>query len=222
MIRAYEEYEFHAVFHAAYNYFTVDLSAFYLDALKDRLYCSGRDSRLRRSAQTALFRILTDSLRLLAPLLPFTTEEAWESLASFPGKEESVHLAYFPDAQEPWLSEDERRKWDVLIALREKILKQLETARESKLIGNALEAKATVLAPADQIRLIEGSVDLLSVLCIVSSVRVERSAGTEIEIKIDPAEGQKCRRCWNYSISVGTSSSHPDLCRRCEDVLAER
>jgi len=220
MIRAYEEYEFHAVFHAAYNYFTVDLSAFYLDALKDRLYCSGRDSRIRRSAQTALFRILTDSLRLLAPLLPFTTEEAWETLAAFSGKEESIHLAFFPDTQTNGLSEDERRDWEVLLALREKILKQLETARESKLIGNALEAQVTILAPADQISLIEVSADLLSVLCIVSSVRVERSAGTDIEIKIAPAEGQKCRRCWNFSISVGASSSHPDLCRRCEGVLA--
>jgi isoleucyl-tRNA synthetase len=220
MIRAYEDYEFHTIFHAAYNYFTVDLSAFYLDALKDRLYCSGRDSRIRRSAQTALFKILTDSIRLLAPLLPFTTEEAWEALTSFPGKEESVHLAYFPDVQTAWLSEDERRDWDVLIALREKILKQLETARESKLIGNALEAKVTVRAPADQIGLIEASADLLSVLCIVSSVRVGPSAGTEIEIQIDPAEGIKCNRCWNISTSVGTSSSHPDLCGRCEDVLA--
>jgi isoleucyl-tRNA synthetase len=220
MIRAYEDYEFHAVFHAAYNYFTVDLSAFYLDALKDRLYCSGRDSRIRRSAQTALFKILTDSIRLLAPLLPFTTEEAWDALNSFSGKEESVHLAYFPDVQTAWLSENERRDWDILIALREKILKHLETARESKLIGNALEAKVTILAPAEQIGLIEKSADLLNVLCIVSSVRVEPSAGTEIEIQIDPAEGQKCGRCWNYSMSVGISASHPDLCRRCEDVLA--
>jgi isoleucyl-tRNA synthetase len=220
MIRAYEDFEFHAVFHAAYNYFTVDLSAFYLDALKDRLYCSGRNSRIRRSAQTALFKILTDSIRLLAPLLPFTTEEAWEALNSFSGKEESVHLAYFPAVQTAWLSENERRDWDILIALREKILKHLETARESKLIGNALEAKVTILAPADQIGLIEKSADLLNVLCIVSSVRVGPSAGTEIEIQIDPAEGQKCGRCWNYSMSVGTSANHPDLCRRCEDVLA--
>ncbi len=220
MLQAYDDYEFHSVFHAAYNFFTVDLSAFYLDVLKDRLYCSGKNARIRRSAQTALFRILRDSLRLLAPLLPFTTDEAWDVLPAFGGKEESVHLAYFPDFSETWLSEATHKKWDDLIILREKILKELEKARESKLIGNALEGRVILRAPEPSAGMVTSGRELLAALCLVSSVRVERSDGKEAEVRVEKAEGLKCCRCWNFSTSVGTSSAHPDLCRRCEDVLA--
>jgi len=220
MLRAYDEYEFHSVFHAAYNFFTVDLSAFYLDVLKDRLYCSGKNDRIRRSAQTALFRILRDSLRLLAPLLPFTTDEAWNVLPAFGGKEESVHLAYFPEFSETWLSAGEQKKWGELLALREIILKELEKARESKLIGNALEAGLILRVPEASAGAVESERALLAALCIVSAVRVERSEGKEAEVRVEKAEGKKCRRCWNFSTHVGTSAAHPDLCRRCEDVVA--
>jgi len=220
ILRAYDEYEFHSVFHAAYDFFTVDLSAFYLDVLKDRLYCSGKNDRLRRSAQTALFRILRDSLRLLAPLLPFTTDEAWEAMPGFKDKEESIHLAYFPDFSETWLPDARRKTWTRLLALRDQVLKELEKARESKRIGNALEGSVVLQLPETEAGPIEAEGDLLAALCLVSSVRVERTTGKETGVRIEKAGGRKCSRCWNYRISVGGSADHPDLCRRCADVLA--
>ncbi len=218
--QAYDDYEFHSVFHTAYNFFTVDLSAFYLDVRKDRLYCSAKESRVRRSAQTALFLILRDSLRLMAPLLPFTTDEAWDLLPAFAGKEESVHLSYFPEFTEAGLSAEETKAWARRLSLRDLILKELENAREAKLIGNALEAKVTVRAPAAEAAAFAAEAPLLAALGLVSAIRVEPAEGPEIEIRIDKAEGAKCRRCWNYTTDVGTSAAHPDLCRRCEDVVA--
>jgi isoleucyl-tRNA synthetase len=218
-LKAYDEYEYHQVFHAIYNYFTVDLSAFYLDVLKDRLYCSAKDSRLRRSAQTALFRILRDSLRLMAPVLPFTTEEAWDILPAFRTKEESIHLAHFPTCDEDWLSAEERKDWDVLLDLRERVLKELERAREQKRIGHSLEARVTVGVPSAIAGVVEPHRADLCALFIVSEVVLEPSAGPEIAVAVEPAAGGKCPRCWNYSTTVGASKVHPDVCRRCEDVL---
>ncbi|MBN1939388.1 MAG: isoleucine--tRNA ligase, partial [Candidatus Aminicenantes bacterium] len=222
ILEAYDAYEFHAVFHAAFQFFTVDLSAFYLDVIKDRLYCSAGGSRIRRSAQTALFHILTGSIRLLAPLLPFTTEEAWEAIPDFPGKEESIHLAYFPEPGRPLLSDKERTKWEWLLDLRNQILKELEKARESKLIGNALEARIIVAAPAARAAEIKAEAERLAVLCLVSEVAVKAADSPEFKIVVEKAAGEKCRRCWNYSPTVGASAAHPDLCRRCEDVLENR
>jgi len=219
VLEGYAAYEYHQVFHAIYNYFTVDLSAFYLDVLKDRLYCSAKASALRRSAQTALFRILTDSLRLMAPVLPFTTEEAWEAMPAFRGKEESVHLAAFPPRARDVLRDEEKKEWDVLLDLRDRVLKELEKAREKKKIGNSLEAKVKIAVPAASAGLVEGRRAELPALFIVSEVEVERAAGAEITVVVERASGDKCPRCWNYSPSVGESTEHPDLCRRCWEVV---
>jgi len=221
-LQGYDDYEYHTVFHAVYNFFTVDLSAFYLDILKDRLYCSGREAKLRRSAQTALFRILKDTLVLMAPILPFTTEEAWEVMPAFKAKEESVHLERFPDFQERWLEPDVKKEWEELGGLREKVMKELESARERKSIGNALEAQVRLTVPATLAPLLNKYRDDLCALFIVSDVVVEASGGETLGIAVAQAPGRKCQRCWNYSIYVGTSASHPDLCRRCEDVVEER
>jgi isoleucyl-tRNA synthetase len=216
---AYQAYEFHQVFHAVYNYFTVDLSAFYLDVLKDRLYCSGRTSALRRSAQTALARILSDSLRLMAPLLPFTAEEAWEAMPAFKAKEESVHLAFFPTAGEASLSEKEASEWAVLLDLRERVLKELEKAREQKTIGHSLEAAVTLSLPASQAERTAARRDELRALFIVSEVDLEPASGEEPAVAVRRAPGRKCLRCWNYDRAVGLSADHPDLCPRCESVV---
>ncbi|MBM3311335.1 MAG: class I tRNA ligase family protein, partial [Candidatus Aminicenantes bacterium] len=215
---AYEAFEFHQVFHAAYNYFTVDLSAFYLDVLKDRLYCSGRTSPLRRSAQTALFRILVDSLRLLAPLLPFTAEEAWEAMPAFRAKEESVHLAFFPPAGPGGLTEKEAEEWAVLLALRERVLKELEKARELKAIGHSLEARVRLSLPPSWAAAAARR-DELRALFIVSEVELEAGSGEEPAVVVERASGGKCLRCWNYDRGVGASAGHPDLCPRCESVV---
>ncbi|MGB7297405.1 MAG: isoleucine--tRNA ligase [Candidatus Aminicenantales bacterium] len=221
ILKAYEDYEYHVVFHSIYNFFTVDLSAFYLDVLKDRLYCSARKSLLRRSAQTALFDILRASLTLMAPLLPFTTDEAWESLPPFAGKEDSVHLETFPSCEERWLGEDLGREMDRLLVLREAVLKELEKAREGKLIGNSLEACIHLaVAPPDGALVRKYEKDLCA-LFIVSAVTSEPGVAERLGVRVSRAEGDKCQRCWNFSSTVGRSRDFPELCRRCEDVVRE-
>ena len=222
ILKAYDEYEYHIIFHAVYNFFTVELSALYLDILKDRLYCSAKNSRLRRSAQTALFNILKNSLTLMAPILPFTTEEAWEAMPKFKGKEESVHLELFPEFREPWLEPGIVQEWEDLIGLREKVLKELEKAREQKFIGNSLEAQVILKVPAAKSRLVQKYREELGALLIVSGVVLEAGPGEDLGIMVGKAPGQKCQRCWNYSTYVGTSASHPEFCKRCEDVVKGR
>jgi isoleucyl-tRNA synthetase len=219
--KAYEDFEYHVVFHTVYNLFTVELSPYYLDVLKDRLYCLGKDSKLRRSAQTALFRILKDTLVLMAPILPFTTEEAWEAMPEFEGKSESVHLELFPEFSEEWLEEQLFQEWEALGRIREVALKELEKAREEKLIGNSLEAAITIRAPEGERTILAKYRSELPSLFIVSAVELEGAGGEEIEVNVERVPWQKCRRCWNYSDYVGTSESYPDFCRRCEDVVRD-
>jgi len=221
ILKAYEDYEYHLVFHAIYNLFTVDLSAFYLDVLKDRLYCSGKKSKLRKSAQTALFYLLKWTLVLTAPILPFTTEEAWESMPRFKGKEESVHLELFPSFDKQWLEEQLFKEGEELLAVREQVLKELEEAREGKLIGNSLEAAVKLKFPPAQAELLSKYSGLLPSLFIVSEVSLERSSQQELEVEVGRAQGEKCHRCWNYSPYVGQSSQYPHFCQRCEQVVKE-
>jgi isoleucyl-tRNA synthetase len=217
ILEAYDEYEYHTVFHAIYTFFTVELSAFYLDVLKDRLYCSAKDSGIRRSAQTALFEIIRATLTLMAPVLPFTTEEAWGSLPGFQGKEESIHLERFPSFEKKWLDEKAGREMDRLLALRDIVLKELEKAREEKLIGNSLEAQVHLGVPeAEQALLRKYECDLAS-LFIVSAV--DLVPAEELAVRVTRAAGAKCQRCWNYSVYVGQSPDYPELCRRCEEVV---
>jgi isoleucyl-tRNA synthetase len=221
ILKAYEEYEYHLIYHRMYNFFTVDLSAYYLDVLKDRLYCSGKSSLLRKSAQTALFELLKTTLVLVAPLLPFTTEEAWDAMPSFQGKEESVHLELFPSFNKEWLGADLCQEWEALKGVRESVLKELELARESKLIGNSLESRVTLRVPPALQDVLDKYAAELASLFIVSSVELEPHSGTDLEIKVSKAEGDKCQRCWNYSPYVGTCEAFPVFCKRCEDVVKE-
>lgn len=221
-LNAYEEYEYHVVFHKVYNFFTVELSSFYLDVLKDRLYCSGKNEQIRKSAQTALFRLLKTTLVLMAPILPFTTEEAWDAMPEFERKSESVHLALFPSFKEAWLDPNSFQIWENLASVREKVLKELEMARENKLIGNSLEACVTLKFPASQKELLEKHEKELPALFIVSAVNLEPQGGEELEIEVSKAPGKKCLRCWIFSPYVGTSADHPEFCKRCEDVVKKR
>ncbi len=219
ILKAYGEFEYHIVFHSLFSFFTVDLSAFYLDILKDRLYCSAKGSGLRKSAQTALFEILKSTLVLMAPILPFTAEEAWECLPAFAGKEESVHLELFPSFEEKWLDPETEEEMRRLIDLREAVLKELEKAREEKRIGNSLEAEVRLLLPADKRDLAEKYREELSSLFIVSSVLIDPEDASELRVEVGRAPGGKCPRCWNYSPEVGSGRDFPELCPRCEDVV---
>ncbi len=219
VLEAYDQYEFHIVFHTLYNFFTVDLSAFYLDVIKDRMYCSGAGSLERRSGQTALFYVLNHTLRLMAPVLPFTTEEAWEVMPFYPGKEESVHLCSFPEEKEAWLSEDNLKKAGRLLEIRAEVQKELEKAREDKLVGNSLEAQIIIQAPPEDFDLLAGFRPDLPMIFIVSAVGVEPGSGPELKIRVERATGQKCERCWNFSTSVGQDADYPLVCDRCVKVL---
>jgi isoleucyl-tRNA synthetase len=203
------------------SYCSEDLGGFYLDVLKDRLYTAGRHSVARRSAQTALAAIRDLLLKLMAPILSFTAEEAWAHVPAFDGKDDSVHLGEFPGASD-WLASKPAAfvaDMERLLAVREKVLKELEKARESKLIGNALEAKVTLAAPAAEAAFLESYRHDLTALFIVSQVAVVASGGTELAIEVAKAEGAKCERCWNYSTHVGTSAAHPTFCARCEKAV---
>jgi len=227
--RAYEEYQFHTVFHAVHNFCAVDLSALYLDIIKDRLYTSAADDPRRRAAQTTCHDILSALLRLLAPILSFTTEEAWRHL---PGaKSESVHLERFPEAPLEWLDDTLEREWNRLLEVRREIAKALETARARGLIGSGLEAAVTVVAaPEDLPDLLRRKQALLPTLLIVSQVSLagDRAPGAVqyesqeipgLVIGVDHARGAKCARCWTWSERVGEAADHPTLCERCVAVL---
>jgi isoleucyl-tRNA synthetase len=221
VVSSYRDYEYHPILHDVLDFFTVDLSAFYLDVVKDRAYCSAANAPERRSAQTAMFTILRDSLLLMAPIMSFTADEAWAHVPAFEGKDPSVHLGEFPGPSD-WLKSAPAcfvPDMERLLGYREKALKELEKARESKLIGNSLEARVTIKAPAADAAFLEPRQLELPSLFIVSQVEIEKSAGEELVIEVAKAAGAKCERCWNYSTSVGTSPGCPTFCVRCEKAV---
>jgi len=229
---AYEEYEFHTVFHSVHNFCAVDLSALYLDVIKDRLYTSLPDDPRRRAAQTTCYDIFAALTRLVAPILTFTSEEAWRHL---PGtRSESVHFERFPDAPREWLDDTLQRDWDRLLEVRREVAKALETARTAKLIGSALEAAVRIpRAPEDLPALLQTKRDLLPTLFLVSGVDLERSTSRSsvtyesqdipgLVIGVDRARGEKCERCWMRSERVGENAEHRTLCERCVPVVLAR
>ena len=219
VLAAYRDFEFHVVFHTLFQFFTVDLSSLYLDVVKDRSYCSAADDPIRRSAQTAMFRILRDSLMLMAPILPFTADEAWEAAPAFADKAPSVHLGEFPKEQRTRLSEEERRDAGELFEIREIVLKEIEKAREAKDIGNSLEARAVIKVSGPRATLLERRAGLLREMFIISDVGVEPGEEGEFSVRIERAPGAKCERCWNYSPHVGRREEAPTLCPRCADAV---
>lgn len=215
VLAAYRDFEYHIVFHTLFQFFTVDLSSFYLDVVKDRVYCSAKDDPVRRAAQTAMFRILRDSLLLMAPILPFTTDEAWEAAPEYAGKEASVHLGEFPKEDRTWISEDERRDARNLIEIREVVLKEIEKAREAKHLGNSLEARAVLKATGLQADLLRRHAAGLREMFIVSDVAIEPGDAGALSVRIERAPGAKCDRCWNFSPGLGLRPASPALCPRC-------
>ena len=218
----YSEFAFHKVYHALYDFATVDLSALYFDVLKDRLYTAATRSHARRSAQTALHRLAHALVRLVAPILTFTAEEVWTHL----GQSASVHLELFPDPAE--LSEglgDAHRKravnWDRLIKVREDVLKSLEAARQDKSIGAPLEARVRLTANGNLYPLLEEYAQELPGLFIVSQVALDRQPGQEIAVQVERAEGAKCERCWKYTTDVGSDPQLPTVCAACAAAVKE-
>jgi isoleucyl-tRNA synthetase len=157
----------------------------------------------------------------MAPILPFTTDEAWEAMPLFKDKEESVHLQCFPSLEEKWLDGSLFKEWEELVEIRETVLKELELARENKMIGNSLEARVSLKAPASMFELLKRVETELPALFITSQVTLEVHDGEDLRIEVAAAEGKKCQRCWNFSSTVGTSQTFPLFCKRCEDVVKE-
>lgn len=221
---AYLAYEFHTVYHTLYNFSTVTLSARYFDIIKDRLYTAAPKSHSRRSAQTALHAIADAFARLIAPILVFTADEVWENLPQSSGDSEagltSVHIAEFPVVRGARDAEMSKR-WESLFALRDIVLQVLEEARNTKLIGSSLEASINLAASKEDFDLLERYKDDLRYLFIVSQVRLSRQDEGDVKVKVERADGEKCERCWNYSIRVGESSRYPTACERCVEALLE-
>ncbi|MCH7761363.1 isoleucine--tRNA ligase [candidate division TA06 bacterium] len=236
----YETYEFHRGYNLIYPFCAIDLSAFYLDVLKDRLYTWGKNSQGRRSAQTTLYQLVTTLARLLAPLLPHTMEEVWQHLPNAEGETphsalrtpNSVHLAEFPPVEESLLNQNLKSRWEKLIEIREEVLSALEIARKEDRIGSSLEAKVLLQTQLKERRdLLEGYLKDLPTLFITSQVNLLSENETDLEIRspklsdlsisIQQADGKKCQRCWIYSTSVGESERYPDVCSKCLQVLQE-
>jgi len=228
VLRAYETYEFHLIFHAVNNFCAVDLSSFYLNVLKDRLYCSKADDPARRSAQTALFEITRGLLSLLAPVLSFTAEEAWGTLPAFPGKPESVFLSDLPKPEELAGEEEIAARWERILALRAEIAQPLEAARKEKAIGSDQDALVTV-SPGPFADLLGSHPREIQDVLIVSGLAVgdvsgpgvyESTAFPGLKAKVGKAPWGKCERCWNHTPAVGTIPGAPELCRRCAAAVA--
>ncbi len=232
---AYERYEFHPI-HQALNYFCgTTMSSFYLDILKDRLYCSGTDSQLRRSAQTVLHEVLGGLLQLMSPVLTFTTAEAWEHFKGLDEKsalKESIFFTEFPEAHPERRDTAQEQRWEKLIQVRSAITKALETARREKIIGHPLEAEVLIEMSGDWAGFIEKEWEQVKDVCIISELtRCEDRASfsdldflvseeiPELSVAVRAASGEKCERCWTRDPFVGSDADHPQLCRRCLDVV---
>ncbi len=225
--KAYEAYEFHVIYHALFNYCTLDLSAFYLDILKDRLYTSPPADLNRRSAQTALYRIADALARLMAPIMVFTAEEIWRHLP-VADREESIHLALLPQVDERLRDESLARQWHAIKLVRGEVTKALEAARAEKRIGHSLDAAVTLGLNDEYFELLAPYESELHSILIVSRTVLQRGAldgavqNTEAEgitVQVAPAPGKKCTRCWVYDTTVGDHADHPTICGRCYTSL---
>jgi isoleucyl-tRNA synthetase len=229
VVQAYERFEFHKIYHAIHNFCVVDLSSFYLDVLKDRLYVSAATSEQRRSAQTALFEIAVNLVRLMAPILAFTAEEVWQYLPTFPGKNDSVHLEQLPEPEAAYEDKVIEEQWERILDVRAEVNRALELARKNKEVGHSLDAEITLGVSGQLLEQLSGQEEMLSRVFIVSRVRLAEpgslDAGIEsvdlpgMLIQVKPASAEKCARCWVREETVGSHEDQPEICSRCVKEL---
>ncbi|MDR2861838.1 MAG: class I tRNA ligase family protein, partial [Syntrophobacterales bacterium] len=228
---AYDAFQFHAVYYTLYNFCAVDLSALYLDVLKDRLYTSEAASVARLSAQTVMYHILDALVKLIAPILTFTAEEIWLAMPDYEGKEQSVHFTQFPQVEEKWMNEELAQRWRTMITLKGEIAKVIETARQAKVIGHSLDVSVGLFLPPAIAQELAGAEEEMRALLIVSQLKfldqdqlvnpVSSDAVEGLQICVTKAEGEKCQRCWIYSVTVGENTEHPAICRKCAETVAK-
>ena len=224
----YDTFEFHESYHAIHNFCVVDMSNFYLDVLKDRLYVEKADSATRRAAQTAMYLILDGMTRLISPILAFTSDEIWRSMKH--RKAENAERVLYNDMPEPVKVEADDafiERWDKIHQIRDDVKKALEISRKDKVIGSSLDAKVVLHCDGDLYSFIKSVEKELPEVLIVSQAEVsEGGEGTfkgeelpQLSVTVSHAEGEKCARCWSYSHTVGSDPEHPDICARCAEVL---
>ena len=221
----YDAYQFNKAYYGINSFLVHDMSTFYLDIIKDRLYVEGKTSKERRSAQTAMYIILSKLVRILAPITAFTAEEIWKYM---PKKENentfSIMLEDYPKYDEKLYNKELDDKFKKIIEIKELASKKLEEAREEKLIGQTLEAKVTVIANKENelYQIIENNKNLIEDVLIVSELELKEDSSIkkeELSINISRAEGEKCERCWKYTKDVGIDKENPTICKRCSEVL---
>ena len=230
-VAAYESYDFHVVYHSLYNYCTLDLSAFYLDILKDRLYTSFADSKKRRSAQTVMYKIVSGLSKLMAPILPFTAEEVWSYMPDADNTRTSIHLSEFPTPDNGLKNDELAGRWESILDVRSEVTKVLENSRAEKKIGHSLDAALTLNVSEELHALLNTYEKDLASIFIVSDARLvcEKNPVGEftetgidgLSINVKRAPGKKCPRCWIYDVSVGDSPGKAEVCSRCQAVLEE-
>ncbi|MBI3357385.1 MAG: isoleucine--tRNA ligase [Nitrospirae bacterium] len=224
--KAYEDFEFHSIFHALNNFCSVDMSAIYLDILKDRLYTFRKDSHARQSSQTVLFDVLVALTKLMAPILSFTSEEIWRMLpeaARMSPNGLSVHLSSFPEVNAKWSDAELDSRWERLLEVRVAAQAALEEQRRGKVIGSSLEASIQIEANPEKFGLLKQYEQVLSSIFIVSQVELREVHNLPLKpdfrVLVFKANGNKCERCWNYRPAVGTFADHPTLCDRCLEAV---
>ncbi|MBI3008656.1 MAG: class I tRNA ligase family protein, partial [Candidatus Omnitrophica bacterium] len=235
---SYESFDFYRVYHMLYNFCTIEMSSFYLDILKDRLYTFNRKGVERRSAQTVLYEILVILVKVMSPIMVFTADEVWRYIPA--GKGKSIHLTDWPIECKEGINTELEGIWESIIDFRNAVLKELEIKRAEKLIGNSLGAKVIIYHSLPlEINLLKRYVNLLPGIFIVSQVELTGleegeyarlpmsecaltgiSSDLKIKLEIKKADGRKCERCWNWSESVGSSPEHPEICERCTKAVA--
>jgi isoleucyl-tRNA synthetase len=219
VVDAYSRYEYHVVYHSIYRFCVVEMSAFYLDIIKDRLYVLHPADPKRRSAQTSIYRILDQLVRLAAPIFSFTAEEVWQETPVVAGKAPSVHMTEFQKIPSSWLTDEEKNDWVKLAEYREMVLKLMEEARQNKEIGSSLEASILFQYRPEDEPLVRRFGGFLPDLFIVSEVVLEPSVAISFEVR--RAVGEKCMRCWQIKKDVGSDKNYPGVCARCASVLSQ-
>jgi len=221
----YDKYEFYSLFQEITYFCSMEMSSFYLDIVKDRLYCENKKSLERRSAQTVLTEVLRVLVRVISPVLSFTAEEIWERIPESIKEEESVHLTSWIEANPEYKNEGLAKKWEKIYHLRKEVNKKLEAERQAGMIGHSLDARVLLNISNDEYAFLKEYTEAeVSDLFIVSQVkfvndRLNESEIDGITIAVEKASGEKCERCWKYDEEVGHDHEHTDVCPRCAKVL---
>lgn len=219
----YNSYSFSNCYHDINQFCVIDMSNFYLDIIKDRLYTYKKDSVERRAAQTTMYIILDSLVKILTPMIPFTAEEIWKAMKHTQKEQvESVMLTDFPEVNEKYDNVEITEKWDRIIKLKDIVAKELENARIAKTIGHSLNAKVTIYAEDKQYEFIKENLELLQTVFIVSALEAQENARKDevkLGVKVEQAPGEKCDRCWMYSETVGQDKENPTICHRCSENI---